>query len=185
MEIEAGHLVARLPDIPLLADDSQSQATIDRIVGNAARLALLAVADAIAVVAPRDTGDLVNSFRADPATTVGGLEVTGHTFAEDAVVGRLFSTLPQAVVMDTGRDPGFGVNAAGIEALAGWASRHWGVEGKAALRAAFALATVIRQRGLPSKDYVAAALPLAQATIDQIFANAGEAIASALSGAGA
>lgn len=183
MEIDAGHISAVFPNVPLLTDTpDEIAAHVDEIMANASRVALLAVADAIALSAPSDTGDLVNSFRADPASTVGGIELTGHSFVGDGVVGRLFSTLPQAVVMESGRQPGSYVNAAGITALTAWASRHLGVEGKDAVRAAFAIATMIHKRGLPAKDYVEAALPLAQATIDQVFANAGDAIASKLGG---
>lgn len=180
---DAPLLRASIPNIPLLTGTpEQVAASIDTILQTAAHVALTRVGDALAVVAPRDSGDLVSSFRADPAGTTGGIELTGHSFAEEGIVGRIFSNLPQAVVFENGRLPGSYVNAAGIASLEAWASRKLGLEGAAATRAAFAIATLIHQRGLPGRHYLEAALPLASADIDTIFANAGEAIAALLAG---
>jgi hypothetical protein len=52
-----------------------------------------------------DTGNLAQSFGADPATSTGGIEVLGAD-ATAGINGRVFSSLPYAVVMEDGRRPG-------------------------------------------------------------------------------
>lgn len=175
---------AQFPSVQLFTQPEGAIAElVDGIMQNAAHVGLLAVADAIAIVAPHDQGGIANSFRTDPASSVGGLELTGASFLDEGIVGRVFSSLPQAVVLEDGRQPGTYVNAEGIAALTAWAGRKLGVSGKDATSAAFAIATLIHKRGLPGRHYLAQAAPLAQAQVALIFENAGEAIAAALSGA--
>jgi hypothetical protein len=173
------------PNIPLVTNTAeQNAALVTRIQANAASVALHHLADLILQVAPKDQGALGESFGFDPATEVGGIELTGHSFAEEEVVGRIFSTLPQAVVLEDGRAAGSYVNREGLDALAAWAERKLGLSADQADRIKWALATVIRQRGLEGRHYVEQALDLAEPGFEEIFANAGQAIADALGAEG-
>src|SRR6185436_10214634 len=103
---EGPGLRVALPPIPLLTlPPEQFSNNVDTIMHNASELALHAIGDAIALVAPHDQGELANSFRQVPATPVGGIELTGHSYIGDGIMGRTFSSLPQAVVLEDGRAP--------------------------------------------------------------------------------
>jgi len=175
-----------VPNVPLVTGSpALITELVDRIMGNAAHVALTYLSDVLAEQAPFDTGDLANTFRADPATADGGIELTGHTFAEDAVIGRIFNALPYAATMDAGRRPGAPVNRAGLDAIALWAQRKLGLSAEEAERAKWAIAASITARGIEAHDFVDAALQIAEPRLDEIFANAGAAVAQALAGGAA
>lgn len=171
---------AAFPNVPLLGSPADVAALVDTIMGNAGHLALVYLSDVLATQVPADTFDLANSFRSDPATDLGGIELTGHTFAEDAVVGRVFSALPYAAAMDAGRRPGAPISRVGIDAIGIWAERKLGLSPAEADRAKWAIAATITAQGIPAHGYVDAALTLADGHLGEIFANAGEALAEAL-----
>lgn len=181
---DAVTISALFPNVPLLTEAPDAlMALVAKIEEHAARVALHYLGNVLADAVPIDTGELAQSFQADPATATGGIELTGVSFAEEGVVGRIFSSLPQAAVMDEGRRPGSPVNRAGIEALTSWAERKLGVTGKEAVSAAFAIAATIRAKGMTGTNYADRALQIAEPQLTVIFANAGEAIAAALVGA--
>lgn len=173
---------ALFPNVPLVHSSDVVTALVDKIMGNAAHVALVYLSDVVASQVPVDQGELANSFRSDPATAIGGIELTGHTFIGEELVGRVFSALPYAAAMDAGRRPGAPVSREGIEAIGVWAERKLGLSAEEANRVRWAIAATIRAQGIPAHEYSEAALRLADSKLGEIFANAGDAIAAALAG---
>lgn len=178
---DAVTITAAFPNIPLM-DPSGAAVTalVDRIMGNAAHVALVYLSDVLAEQVPIDSGALGASFRSDPATDLGGIELTGHTFVGDEVVGRVFSNLPYAAAMDAGRRPGAPVSWAGIEAIGLWAERKLGLSPQDASRVRWAIAATITAQGIEAHDYANTSLQIADGQLGTIFANAGDAVAEAL-----
>jgi hypothetical protein len=168
------------PNVPLFGGPAAITLLVDKIMGNAAHTALAYLSDVLAEQVPHDTNALADSFRSDPATSIGGIELTGHTFVEDGLVGRVFSALPYAAAMDAGRRPGAPVSRAGLDAIALWAQRKLGLTEVEAERAKWAIAASITARGIAPHDYGNEALQLADHQLGTIFAHAGEALAAAL-----
>lgn len=149
-----GPIEVRLPDIPLWVPAEAlaqlQQALADRL-GVALQYAAGAIAEAVGDVGSSDTGALAQSFTAWPATRTGGIELAGTTIRED-LVGRVFSSLPYAVVVNDGRRPG-PISRAGIDAIGLWAQRKLGLTPAAAERAKWAIAQEIALRGTAGSDF--------------------------------
>jgi len=160
----------------------QLQVIVDAALTTATETSLRVLRDALAAAAPSDTGGFGASLMSDPATSLGGIELLGHGDAGGDVTGRVFSSLPYAGVLEDGRLPGTHVNAAGLQALTSWAERKLGASGQDAVRAAFAIATLIERRGLPAHHIVEQATAAAAATLETMLGEAGAALASQLAG---
>jgi hypothetical protein len=120
----AGIQVA-LPAIPLWVP-ANARAELSTLVLASMRLACQEAAGRISDAAPVDSGQLAQSFGSDPASPTGGIEILGQD-AEVGINGRVFSSLPHAIVMDQGRRPGQPINRAGIDAIGLWAQRKLGL----------------------------------------------------------
>jgi hypothetical protein len=168
----------RLPDIPLFVPAAARQELNDLVLATM-RLAMQSAAGHISDAAPRDTGGLAQSFSADPATTDGGLELTGMD-AATGVTGRVFSGLPYAIVMDEGRRKGAPISRAGIDAIGLWAQRKLGLSADQAESAKWAIATTIVARGIEGKHYFDAGVNAARPDIEQIFTILGDQIRQSL-----
>jgi hypothetical protein len=171
-------ITVRLPDIPLWVP-ADAQAVINDLAIDTIRLAMQEVAGAVSGEAPVDSGQLAQSFTADPATQTGGLELLGTNLAT-GVTGRIFSTLPHAIVMDLGRRAGQPINRAGIDAIGLWAQRKLGLSASAAASAKWAIAQAIVAHGIEGTHYVEAGLNKARPTVDQLFAALGASVSNAL-----
>ncbi len=171
-------ITVRLPDIPLWVPE-QAAAEIAGLALDTMRLALQYAAGAISGEVPVDSGQLAQSFTADPATTTGGIELTGVDMVA-GVEGRVFSTLPYAIVMDQGRRPGQPISKAGIDAIGLWAQRKLGMSAAEADHAKYAIANVIIAQGIEGTQYMAAGVAKAAPTIDQMFRALADSVAQAL-----
>lgn len=180
--VETGVIALTLPQIPLLQPERAS-AEVSEIARHYLEAALLDVAGHVAEEAPRNFGTLAQSFQASPATTAGGIELLGLQ-AATGIVGRVFSSLPYAIVMEAGRRPGAPISRAGIQALGLWVRRKLGLTGRAAQSATYAIAWAIRRRGIAGRHYAERALRRAMPRVDGIIAEMGEALRRALAGEG-
>lgn len=156
----------RIPNIPLWLPDKARQLLMT-LTQNTIHLALQTAAGALSDEAPRDTGILAQSFGADPATATGGIEMTGVTAVD--VSGRVFSSLPYAIVMDQGRRPGQPISREGIDAIGLWAQRKLGMSADDANSAKWAIAQSIIQQGIEGHYYVEAAISNVRPTIEGMF----------------
>lgn len=180
----ATHAVeVKLPAIPLVVPDAARRA-VEALVESTLQLALTTAAGYLSDEAPVGvSGQLAQSFTASPATTEGGIELTGQTAVGD-LTGRVFSALPYAVVIDEGRRPGFGVSRAGIASLRLWVQRKLGLSGDEADRATWAIAQTIKARGIPAQHFAARGISRARPTIEQMFAALSTQVAAALTQTG-
>jgi hypothetical protein len=159
----------RLPAIPLLVSAEAAKA-LNSLALDTLRLALQTAAGYIAEAAGEssDTGALAQSFGSDPATSTGGIEVLGVDVTA-GVTGRVFSSLPYAVVINDGRRPGAPISRAGIDAIGLWAQRKLGLSADEAAAAKWAIATSIVAQGLQGTGYFDTGWKRAQPTVDQLF----------------
>lgn len=177
-------LRATVPPIPLVRVESARQ-VIDQIARDYLQLAVFYLAGVVAEEAPRNYGNLAQSFQASPAGPGGGVEVLGTMLNNGAeLYGRTFSTLPQAVVMEEGRRAGAPISRAGIAALGLWVRRKLGLHGAEARSATYAIATSIRRRGLKGRHYARTAAGRATPKIQAMFVQMSAAIARGLVGTG-
>lgn len=169
-----------VPQVPLFYPDQAKQA-IGKLVLDNIRLALITLAGRVSDQAGTfsDTGNLAQSFGADPATATGGIEVLG-TDVVAGVSGRVFSSLPYAVVMEDGRRPGAPISRAGIDAIGLWAQRKLGLSADEAESAKWAIATSIVNYGIEGKQYARIAFDAAKPGLDAIFADLSATIGAAL-----
>lgn len=171
-------ITVRLPDIPLWVPD-EAKAEIAGLTTDTMRLALQYAAGAISGEAPVDSGQLAQSFTADPATSTGGIELTGVDMVS-GVEGRVFSSLPYAIVMDQGRRAGQPISRAGIDAIGLWAQRKLGMSSQEADSAKWAIANVIVARGIEGSQFFQAGADKARPTIEQMFRALADSVAQAL-----
>lgn len=157
----------RIPNLPLWVPDAAKQ-LINDLTMNTLRLALQLAAGAISQEVPVDSGALAQSFGADPATSTGGLEIIGVDVTTE-VQGRVFSSLPYAVVMDQGRRAGSPISRVGIDAIGLWAQRKLGLSAEEASVAKWAIATYIVQHGIVGHYYFEAAMGSVRPTIENMF----------------
>lgn len=171
-------ITVRLADIPLWLPE-EAKAEIAGLTIDTMRLALQYAAGAISGEAPVDSGQLAQSFTADPANSTGGIELTGVDLVS-GIEGRVFSTLPYAVVMDQGRRAGQPISRAGIDAIGLWAQRKLGMSSDEADHAKYAIANVIVARGIEGTQYFQAGIDQARPTIEQMFRALADTVAQAL-----
>lgn len=157
----------QMPDIPLWLPD-EARKLLNTLTLNTLRLALQTLAGEVSNEAPVDSGLLAQSFGADPATQVGGIQIIGQDVSS-GVVGRVFSSLPYAIVMDQGRRPGQPISRAGIDAIGLWAQRKLGMSAAEASNAKWAIAAHIVAQGIEGKFFVAAGANRARPTIQGMF----------------
>ena len=175
-------LAIKFPAIPLL-DKPAARQVIEGIGRDYMQLATLYLAGAVAEEAPRNFGNLAQSFQASPAGPGGGVEVLGTLMNDGAeLYGRTFSTLPQAIVMEEGRRPGFGISRSGMASLALWVRRKLGLSGADARSATYAIAASIKRRGIEGRHYARRAAEKASPRIELMFVQMGAAIAAGLVG---
>jgi hypothetical protein len=155
-----------LPNIPLWLP-VKAQQLLMTLTRNTLHLALQTVAGAVSNEAPVDTGILAQSFGADPATQEGGIEMLGVTLTEAS--GRVFSSLPHAIVMDQGRRPGQPISREGIDAIGLWAQRKLGMSADEASSAKWAIAQSIIDQGIEGRYYFQAGVDAARPTVEQMF----------------
>ena len=157
-----------LPNIPLwVPADARQQ--IGHLVVDTVRLALITAAGYIgdAASGSADTGHLAASFQANPATRDGGIEVSGDGITD--VNGRVFSSLPYAIVIDQGRRPGSPISREGIDAIGLWAQRKLGLSAEEADRAKWPIAISIIQQGFSGTGYFEDGVDAATPPIQQLF----------------
>jgi hypothetical protein len=171
-------LVISVPNIPAF-EPERARAVINTLTLQTMRLALQEVAGRVSDEAHvfADTGHLAQSFGADPATPDGGIEIDQQL---DSLNGRVFSSLPYALVMEEGRTPGRPINQAGIDAIGLWAQRKLGLSAEEADRAKWGIAFAIVQRGIPGRHYAEKGWTAAQPTIQSLFDALGQAIREGL-----
>lgn len=167
-----------IPDIPLWVPDEARQ-EINALALDTMRLALQYGAGEISNAAPVDSGQLAQSFTSDPATQTGGIELAGTDLVA-GVTGRVFSTLPYAIVMDQGRRAGQPISRAGIDAIGLWAQRKLGLSADQAARAKWGIANVIVARGIEGKQFVQEGIDNARPTIEGMFRAMTDAVNGAL-----
>jgi hypothetical protein len=167
-----------LPAIPLFHPQSARE-TIAGIVLDTLRLALLDIAGHVSDRAPVDSGQLAQSFGSDPATPTGGVEITGTDLLA-GVSGRVFSSLPYAIVMEEGRRPGAPISLAGIDAIGLWAQRKLGLSAEEAASAKFAIANYIVGHGIEGKRFAEAGFEAARPGVEAMFVDLAASISQAL-----
>lgn len=159
-------LTVHLPDIPLWVPDERS-AMMLRLTRNTMGLALTDLAGHVSDAAPRSEGILAQSFGANPAGATGGIEMIATTTNE--LNGRVFSSLPYAIVMDQGRKPGSPISRAGIDSIGLWAQRKLGLSATEAGRAKWAIATHIVRFGIEGKNYAKEGWDSAKPRMESLF----------------
>lgn len=176
-------IVPIIPAIPLWIPELALKA-INTLAMNTLRLALQIVSDAVAGEAQTfsDTGALAQSWGNDPATVTGGMEILGADLLQ-GVEGRVFSSLPYAIVMEEGRRPGAPISRDGIDAIGLWAQRKLGLSADEAAGAKWAIAQHIINQGIEGKNYVRDGFNAARPRVEQLFAALDAALQQALTGA--
>lgn len=167
-----------LPAIPLWVP-AQAKAELNNLVLASMRLALQDAAGRISDEAPVSEGILAQSFGADPATATGGIELLGID-AQAGITGRVFSSLPYAIVMDQGRRPGSPISRAGIDAIGLWAQRKLGLSADEADGAKWAIASNIVAHGFEGTGYFEKGVNSAKPNIERMFQILGDQITAAL-----
>jgi len=173
-------IFVKVPQIPLWVEGDRRR-VLTNLVRNTIHLALLEVAGRVSDEAGRfsDTGALAQSFGADPATQTGGIEVGGADLAGN-VLGRVFSSLPYAIVMEEGRRSGQPISRLGIDAIGLWAQRKLGLSADEASRAKWAIAQSIIAQGIEGKGYFEDGVRAAEPRVQQMFTILGDQLAAAL-----
>lgn len=166
------------PDIPAWVPE-QARVELSALVVSSMRLALQVVAGHVSDLAPRSEGTLGQSFGNSPATSIGGQELIGNNI-DAGISGRVFSSLPYAVVMNDGRNIGSPISRAGIDAIGLWAQRKLGLSADEADNAKWAIAKHIVEHGFEGNQYFDKGVAAAGPTIEQMFAILAEQIKAAL-----
>src|SRR5262249_3771508 len=117
------------------------------------------------------TGHLAQSFGGGE---FGGTELLGQTL--DTIQGRVFSSLPYAIVMDQGRQPG--ARMPPVDALLLWVERVFEIPGgfddDELESVAWAVARSIARKGIPGRHFVdqgvTATLPRVDAILEAMAA---------------
>ena len=170
-----------IPQIPVFVPE-RANAILRTLVQQSIRLALSEIAGRVSDEAGRfaDTGNLAQSFGADPATSTGGLELLVAGAGGADVVGRVFSSLPYAIVMELGRRAGQPISRSGIDAIGLWAERKLGLSTAEAEGAKWAIAQNIVANGIEGKHYFETGVNQARPKVEAIFRILGEQLAKAL-----
>jgi hypothetical protein len=171
-------ILVNLPPIPLWMP-AEARQEFAQLVLQTLRLALQDTAGHISGEAPVDSGGLAQSFSSDPANQAGGIEIIGADI-DTGITGRVFSSLPYAIVMEEGRRPGAPISRAGIDAIGLWAQRKLGLTAAEADEAKWAIATWIVAQGIEGRGYFQAGVDAARPRVEQMFAILGDQITVAL-----
>ncbi len=172
--VDTPNLTLTVPDIPLLAPE-RARSVLDQIQREYLELGLTVLAGHVSEAAPRNFGHLAQSFGANPASSEGGIQILGAT-ERGQLTGRVFSSLPHAIVMDQGRAPGKPISQAGVANINLWVRRKLGLSGKDADRATYAICWAIRRRGIEGRRYAEKGFGAALPEIDQLFTTMAAAI---------
>lgn len=173
-----------LPNIPLFTPAAAQQA-INHLAMQTLRLALHELAGRVSDKAAKysDTGHLAQSFGADPASPTGGIELIGGS-VHTGLHGRVFSSLPYAIVIDQGRTAGRPISREGIDAIGLWAVRKLGMSEGEAEHAKFAIASAIIAHGIEAKFFVEQGVAAARPRIETLFRVLADVVRQELMGGG-
>lgn len=175
----SGTFEVRWPEIPLFVP-AQAKQVIATIQRETMLAALSELAGRVSEEAPKNFGLLAQSFASMPATATGGIELLSASRTTTMLEGRVFSSLPYAVVMEEGRRPNRPIGRAGIAGIGLWVRRKLGLSGAEAQSATWAIATTISRKGLPGRFYAKAAFSKAQGRLQSIFRETAKGIADGL-----
>lgn len=178
VKVNTGSFRMSLPATPLFIPE-QARQVVAELTRDHLELALLEVAGQVSERAPRNFGHLAQSFMAYPAGQTGGIEVLGAD-PTTGIRGRVFSSLPYAIVMEEGRAPGKPISRVGQAAIFLWVRRKLGLSGKEARAAGFAITMAIRRRGIAGKHYARAGFKAAEPRVVAIFQALNAALAKGL-----
>lgn len=179
--VDTGTMQLTVPAIPLFIPE-KATAVVGEIQRDYTLLALQYLAGVVSEKAPRYFGTLGQSFQAYPSGSTGGIEmITGGGGAE--IIGRVFSSLPYAIVMEEGRRAGAPMPP--IAPIELWVRRKLGISGDEATGVAYAIALTISRRGIRGRHYAREGFQQAEPRIVQIFDEMGKGIRDALAGEGA
>lgn len=169
-----------LPDLPLWVPE-KAKAVIASLMLSTTRLALQDAAGYISDEAGKfaDTGNLAQSFGSDPATADGGIELLGRD-ATTGINGRVFSSLPYAIVMNDGRRAGAPISREGIDAIGLWAQRKLGLSADEAKGAKWAIAAHLVAQGFPGYGYFEDGVNRARPQVEALFRALGDQLKEAL-----
>lgn len=165
------------PDIPAWVPEETRQ-ELNQVTLSVMELAIQLVAGYVSDNAPVDSGGLAQSFGAYPATVDGGISITGEI--QSGITARTFSSLPHAIVMNDGRQPGKPISRVGVDALGLWAQRKLGLSAEEAERVKWAIANAIIKRGIPGTLYFDKGVGQATPAVQAMFTDLAQQIASAL-----
>lgn len=172
----------RVPDVALF-NSAAAQAVLTAKARQFFELALAELAGHISDAAPIGvSGNLAQSFAGAFGSTMGGSSVTGSSLEE--IQGRVFSSLPYAIVIDQGRAPG--ARMPPPDALVPWVKRVLQVGGseEEVRSVAFIVARAIGRKGIKARNFVAAGITAATPRLEGIFQIMGEAMAVGLTESG-
>jgi len=143
-------------------------------------LALQEIAGRISDEAPVGvTGNLAQSFGASPAAVTGGIELLGQTIED--LHGRVFSSLPYAIVIDQGRTPGQRMPP--VDAIMLWVERVLGIAESDDFEleeTAWAIAKSIAKKGIEARHFVDRGLKNALPNVEGVFEIMADAMGRAL-----
>jgi hypothetical protein len=167
----------RYPDVPLWSTP-KGRAVMARVGATYFSLALAELAGRISDAAPVGvSGNLAQSFG---GSAFGGTEVAGSSI--ETLRGRVFSSLPYAIVIDQGRRPGAAMPP--IDAIQLWVERVMGIpagfDDNESEQVAWAIAKSIAKKGIQARHFVDQGVAAAMPTLEAIFGAMGDAIAIAL-----
>jgi hypothetical protein len=177
----------KIPDIPLFVP-GRARGTLNHLITRTVHQALAEVAGRVSDEAGKfsDSGQLAQSFGSDPASATGGIELmtASDRSAGADIHGRVFSTLPHAIVMELGRRAGQPISRSGIDAIGLWAQRKLGLSAAEAAGAKWAIAKAIIAHGIEGKYYFADGVAAARPRVEMMFRILGDQLTAALLKAG-
>lgn len=171
------NITIRYRDVPVFAPERARRAIFE-LARTFFELGLQEIAGRISDEAPVGvTGNLAQSFG---GSEFGGQELLGTTI--ESLEGRVFSSLPYAIVIDQGRTPG--ARMPPVDAIALWVERVLGISSEfddAELEdVAFLIARAIARRGIVGRKFVEKGVQQALPTVEGIFQALADAIGNAL-----
>jgi hypothetical protein len=170
------------PDVPLF-QSPRARAVMGKVARAYVPLALQEIGGRISDEAPVGvSGHLAQSWSASGGDETGGIEVIGQEI--ESIQGRVFSSLPYAIVMDQGRAPG--ARMPPVDALMLWVERVFqipsGFDDEELEQTAWAVARSIAKKGIVGRHYVEHGLDKAMPRVEDILQAMGDAIVTELTG---
>ncbi len=165
------NVTIRYLDVPLFTPE-RARRTIFELARTFFELGLQEIAGRVSDEAPVGvTGQLAQSF---------GQEVAGASIED--LEGRVFSSLPHAIVIDQGRTPGR--RPPPVDAIALWVERVLGVssgfDDEELEQVSFLIARAIGRRGMYPREFVKKGVENAVPTLEGIFRALADAIGPSL-----